>query len=105
MLAVSYIKAYEADVAFGKSNEPAVGDADAMGVGAKIAQGMFRPTEGALRVDDPVLTEQDSEPRCEAAWLSERCEVAVELEPAFVEGGLKTGDELAAEDASEHPDG
>ena len=65
---------------------------------------MFRSAEGTLGVDDPVVTEEDSEPGGEAAWLDERCEVAVDLELAFLERGLESGDELAAEDASEHLD-
>ena len=75
-----------------------------MGISAEIAEGMFRSAERLLGVDNPVVTEQDSEPGGEAAWLGKRCEVAVELELAFSEGGLETGDELAAEDASEHLD-
>ena len=76
-----------------------------MGVSAEIAQGMFRSAEGTLGVDDPVVTEEDSEPGGEAAWLSKGCEMAVELELALVERRLETGDELAAEDTSEHLDG
>ncbi len=41
-----------------------------MGVCAEIAQGMLRSTEGSLGVDDPVMTEEESEPGGEAAWLS-----------------------------------
>ena len=66
---------------------------------------MFRSTEGTLGVDDPVVAEQDSEPRCEAAWLRERCKMTVELELAVAERGLQACEELAAEDASEHLDG
>ena len=45
-------------VALGESNQPAVGNGDAMGVGAEIAQHMFRPAERPLGVDDPIVTEQ-----------------------------------------------
>ena len=104
-VAVGGVSPAEADLAVGEGDQPAVGDADAVGVGAEIAQGMFRSAEGTLGVDHPVVTEEDSEPGSEAAWLSEGCEVAMELELAFTEGGLETSDELAAEDASEHLDG
>jgi hypothetical protein len=78
--------------------------ADAVGVCAEVAQGMFWSAEGSLGVDHPVMAEQESEPCVEASWLSERYEVAVELELAFMECGLQTSDGLAAEDATEHLD-
>jgi hypothetical protein len=40
-------------VAVGKSNQPAVGNGDAMSVSAEIAQHVFWPAERALGVDDP----------------------------------------------------
>ena len=82
-----------------------VGDGDAMGVGAEIAQHMFRSSEGSLGVDDPVMAEQDPQPGCEGTWLSEWGEVAVELERASMESSCESGDELAAEDTAEHADG
>ena len=60
----------EADLAVSEGDQPAVGDADAMGIRAEVAQGMFRSAEGPLGVDDPVVAEQDSEPGGEAAWFS-----------------------------------
>ena len=105
LVAVRGVSPAEADLSVGEGNQPAVGDADAMGICAEIAQGMFRSAERSLGVDDPVVTEQDSEPCSEAAWFSERCQMAVELELAFPEGGLETRDELATEDSSEHLDG
>ena len=94
----------EADLAIREGDQPAVRDADAMGVRAEIAESVLGSAEGPLGVDDPVVTEQDSEPCGEAAWFRERCEVAVELKLAFAERCLETGEELAAEDASEHLD-
>ena len=94
----------EADLAVGEVDQPAVRDADAVGVRAEIAQGVFGSAKGPLGVDDPVVAEQDSEPGGEAAWLCKRCEVAVELELAFSERRLQAGKELATEDASEDLD-
>jgi len=94
----------EADLAVSEGDQPAVGDADAMGVGAEVAQRVLGSAEGPLGVDDPVVTEQDSEPCGEAAWFRERCEVAVELQLAFAERSLKPGEELAPEDTAEHLD-
>ena len=94
----------EAHLAIREGDQPAVRDADAMGVRAEVAERVLGSAEGTLGVDDPVVTEQDSEPCSEAAWFRERCEVAVELQLAFTERRLETGEELAAEDASEHLD-
>ncbi len=51
------------------------------------------------------MTEQESEPGGEGLRFSKWREIAVELECTFVEGGFKSGDELAAEDTTEHLDG
>ncbi len=94
----------EADLAVGEGDQPAVGDAHAMGIRTEIAQGVYGSSEGPLGVDDPVVAEQDSKPGGEAAWFRERCKVAVELELAFAERGLQAGEELAAKNAAKHLD-
>jgi len=93
------------DVALGESNQPVVGDGDAVGVSTEIAQRVLRSAEGPLGVNDPVMPEQESKPGGEGSRFSQRGEVAVELECALAEGGLKSGDELTAEDTAEHRDG
>jgi hypothetical protein len=103
-VAVGGVSPAEADVAVGEGDQSAVGDADAMGIGAEITQRVLGSAEGTLGVDDPVVTEQKSEPGGEVAWLGKWCEVAMELERAFTERGLQASDELAAEDTSEHLD-
>ncbi len=72
LVAVSGVAPAEGDVALGESNQPAVGNGDAMGVGAEIAQHMFRPAERPLGVDDPVVTEQYPQPRGEGARFRKR---------------------------------
>ena len=57
LVAVCGIAPAEGDVAVFKSDQSVVGDGDAVGVGAEIAQGMFGTTEGTLGVDDPVVAE------------------------------------------------
>ena len=69
LVAVGGIAPAEGDVAIGESDQPGVGDGDAMGVGAEIAQHMFRSAEGRLGVDDPVVAEQYAQPCGEGAWL------------------------------------
>ena len=94
----------EGDVALFEGDQSAVGDGDAVGVAAEIAQRVFRSAEGRLGIDDPVVAEQGSEPCGEGPWFRQCCEVTVERELVLVEGGLQSGDELAAKDPAEHLD-
>src|SRR5258708_15695749 len=104
LVGVCGVSPAEGDVALLKGDESAVGDGDAMGVSAEIAQRVFRSAEGRLGIDDPVVAEQRPEPCGEALWLRQRCKVAAEREPILVEGGLQSGDELAAKDPAENLD-
>jgi len=104
-VAMGGIAPAESDVALCESDQSGVGDGDAMGVGAEIAQHMFRSAEGRLGVNDPVVAEQYSQPCAEGVWLGKRQQAAVELEFTSMESVAKSGDELAAEDAVEHADG
>ena len=103
--AVGGVAPAEGDVARGESDQPAVGNGDAMGVGAEIAQHMFRSSEWLLGVDDPVVAKQHPQPGGVGAWLGKMRQVTVKLELTSMEGVAKCGDELAAEDAAEHADG
>ena len=57
LVAVSRVSPTESNVALGESNQPAVGNGNAMSVSAQISQHMFWPSEGPLGVDDPIVTE------------------------------------------------
>jgi len=57
-VAVSGISPAKSYVAIGECDQPGVGNGDAMGVGAKVAEHMFRSSEGPLGVNDPVVAEQ-----------------------------------------------
>ena len=72
LVAVSGVSPAECDVAIGESHQPAVGDGDAMGVGAEIAQHVFWPAERPFGVDDPVVTEQYPQPGGEGARFRKR---------------------------------
>jgi len=69
LVAVRGIAPAEGDFAIGEGYQSGVGDGDAMGVCAEIAQHMFRSAEGPFRIDNPVVAEQHAQPRCEGAWL------------------------------------
>ena len=57
-----------------ESNEPVVGDGDAMCISRQIVQNMFRTSEGWLDVDHPVFAEEESQERVESAGLSKTLE-------------------------------
>ena len=48
LVAVSGVSPAEGDVSVGESNQPVIGDGNAVGVGAEMSQHMFWPTEGGL---------------------------------------------------------
>ncbi len=57
-----------------ESNEPVVGDGDAMGIARQIVQNMFRTSEGRLGVDNPVLMEKLSQKAAKTTRLSKALE-------------------------------
>ena len=83
LVGVRGVSPAEGDVALLKGDESAVGDSDAVGVAAEIAQRVFRSAEGWLGIDDPVVAEQGSEPCGEGSWFRKWREVAVERELAW----------------------
>ena len=105
LVAMRGIAPAKCNVAMGESYQPGVRDGDAMGVGAEIAQHMFRTAEGRLGVDDPVVAEQHPQAGCEGARLGKVRQAAEELEFTSMEGVAQPFDELAAEDPAEHADG
>jgi len=74
-------------------------------ISRQIVQNMFRTSEGWFGVDHPVFAEEESQERVESAGLSKALEWAVELQLVLLEELLKSGCELAAEDAAECTDG
>jgi hypothetical protein len=86
LVAVGGFTPAEGDVVFGERDEPSVGDGDAMGVGAEIAQHMFWSAEGPLGVDHSVVAEQHPQRFSKSARLCQRQQVALELQRTLMEG-------------------
>jgi len=105
LISVGGVAPTEGDAAVGKSNQPAVGDGDAVGISAEIAQHIFWATERRFGVDNPVVTEQYPPPRSEGARFRQRQEMSVELECGGLKSGLESGNKLAAKDPAEHLNG
>src|SRR5271157_4662624 len=79
-----------------------VRDGHAMGVAAKILEYILGATEGWFALDHPVLSKQWSEPGGEGLGLSDRCQIAREVELLLLKGGLEAGDELSTKHATQH---
>jgi hypothetical protein len=72
LVAVSGVAPAKGYVALGESNQPAVGDGDAMSVSTEIAQHMFWAAERPFGIDNPVVTEQYPQPGGEGAKFRKR---------------------------------
>ena len=72
LVAVSRVAPAKGYVALGESNQPAVGNGNAVGVGTEIAQHMFWPAERPFAVDDPAVAEQYPQPGGEGARFRKR---------------------------------
>ena len=70
LAAVCVVFPAKRDLIILESNEPVVGDGDAMCISRQIVQNMFRTSEGWLDVDYPVFAEEESQERVESAGLS-----------------------------------
>ncbi len=105
LIVVSRVPPTEGDLAIGRRHQSMVGDGDAMGVAAEILEHIVGAAEGRFGVDDPVFSEQRSEPGREDLGLCEQRQIAGKVQLAMLKGRLKSGDELAAKHTSEYLDG
>jgi len=79
-----------------------IGDGHAMGVAAKILQHICGTTKGTFQADHPVLPVQWPQPGSEDLGLRKELQVSVEVELAILESLLKSVDELAAKNFTQH---
>ena len=79
-----------------------VGDGHTMSVAAEIVQHIFGATEGTFQVDHPVLPVQSPQPGGKDLGLSEEFQISLEVELAILESLLKSVDELAAKNFTQH---
>jgi len=57
-VAVGRVSPPERDLAIGERNQSVVGDSNAVGIGAEVAENAFRAAKRRLAVDHPILAEQ-----------------------------------------------
>jgi hypothetical protein len=102
---MSRVAPTKGNLVVGARDESMVGDGHAMSVTAEILEHVLWATERWFCIDHPILSEQWSQPGSESLRQSERCQIPREAELAVPEGALETSNELAAKNATEHPDG
>jgi len=93
------------DLLVGERDQSVIGDGQAMGVTAQIAEHILRASERSFRVDHPVSSKQWPEPCSKGFRLSEGLQVSMKGELAVMKGALERLVELAAKDSAKHLDG
>ncbi len=81
-----------------------IGDGDAVGVTAQKLEHIFGAAEGWFGVDDPIFSEQWSQPGSEDLGLREPRQIAGKVQLAMLKGRLESSDELATKHAPEYLD-
>ena len=104
LVVVAIILPAEADPAFGKTDQAAVGDGDAMGIAAEIIQHLLGSAERSLGVDDPANAAQRPQPGSEHGWRGQARQIAKEPELARIERRLEAGQEKPAVETRQHFD-
>ena len=105
LIVVRRIAPTKGDLAVGQRYQSMVGDGDAVGVTAEILEHIFGAPEGRFGVDDPIFSEQRSQPGCEDFGLRKQSQIAGKMKLAVLKGGLESGHEFAAKHTSEYLDG
>ena len=101
LIAVGVVLPLKGHVLAIEGEQPVVADRDAMGVAPEVAQHGGRPTEGRLRVDDPVGLEERIDEGVPLRRIAEVLGAAGEVEVAAVVGATQRRDKLPAKDPTE----
>src|SRR5262249_34341122 len=78
-----------------EGDEPVVGDGDTMSIQAQIADDLFRPAEGGLGIDNPILTKQRSEERSEEFRFRQVVDRSGAGQPFLAMSAAESGNELS----------
>ena len=79
-----------------------VGDGHTMGVASQVLQHVFGTTKGTASSRPPSLAGAGLQPGSEDLGLRKELQVSVEVELAILESLLKSVDELAAKNFTQH---
>ncbi len=95
----------EGDMIVVESNEPAVGNRDAMGVAAEIGQDLCGSAEGPLGVNNPVDASHGFDATRESVGPGQRRKIAEETQGAGVEGRGQMFEKKPAKEPGQRFDG
>jgi hypothetical protein len=88
-----------------EGDESVVGDGDTMSIPAEIADDLFRPAEGGLGINNPILPKQRSEERREVFRFRQVVDRSGAGQPFLVMSAAESGDELSTENCGKSFDG
>src|SRR5207245_10799968 len=90
----------EGDLPLRKRDQTMVGDGNAMGVAAQILEHIFGATEGTVRVDHPIYSEEGPEPSSEGFGLGGGCQISTKAKSADAARPREPQHELAPQGTS-----
>jgi hypothetical protein len=105
LVAASVISPTEGNAFAIEGDESVVGDGDTMSVAAEIADDLFRPSEGRLGENNPILTKQRSEERREVFWVRQMVDRSGAGQPFLAMSAAESGEELSTKNFRESFDG
>src|SRR4051812_24415543 len=90
------------DLAVVEGHQSAVGDGDAVSVGAEIPDHVLRSAERAFAIDHPVVAKELPDPGGKRLRVSQELQLAMEAEFASAVGAPEGGDKLSTKDSAQH---
>ena len=103
LVSVSGVAPAEGHLVLNEGNETAVGNRNAMRVGAEVTKHLLGSTERRFAVDHPARRVELTDQNPEQLGLSQAAKQAVELELSGSVSLLERFEKLAAEDFAENP--
>ena len=91
----------EGHLAILQADQAAIGDSHSMCIAGQVLDDVFRTTEGAPDMHDPVPTAQLTNESVELGWIAEMFDGAEKAKLALVECGRQKGQEFTTEHAAE----
>jgi hypothetical protein len=103
LITASVIPPTKRDIVAVERNQTVIGDGDTVRIASEVAKNLLGTTEGRLRINNPVLTEQRSQESREALRLRHALDGAGKSQPALSVNALQAINELPTEYFAENP--
>ena len=91
----------EGHLAIVQTDQAAIGDSNSMCIAVQVLDDVFRTTEGAPDMHDPVPTAQLTNQLVELDWVADVFDGAAKTKSALVECGCQKGPEFTTEQVAE----